>query len=661
MKRNIKLFFEQHPGLSIKAKEIAKKLNLLADYEYTALKELLFELTEEGFILREGKRYMLNRTESKQIRGIVQLSSDGFGFVICENCKYGDIFVSSRNLGGAQEGDFVEVLLFKKQNKNRKNFEGQITDVLKRKADIAEEQKDAGTEKKRVGKTPKGIPAIKQMNREQEIEFIANEFSIPYIFPERVIGEAEAIPLKLSPKEIKQRTDYRDKNVFTIDPEDAKDFDDALSIEMLENGNYSIGIHIADVSHYVKEKGALDAEAEKRGNSVYLVGGVIPMIPERLSNTICSLVPNEPRLTYSVIAELTPRGKLIGYKIEKTIIQSKRRFTYEEAQSVIETGKGDLAEDVLKLQKMALILKKKRLKEGSVNFFTPEVKFVLNEKYHPVDIIKKIQKESNNLVEEFMLLANQIVAKHVGFSTKRDEIKTFLYRIHDYPDTEKLKEFVRFVKSLGYNLSISEAKQPNGLNKMMESAHGTEEEVVINELAIRCMAKAIYSTDNIGHFGLGFDYYTHFTSPIRRYSDLLVHRYLNHYLTKESKLSISKNDLEKICEHISATERLAAEAERRSVKLKQIEFLQDHLGNEYHAIITGVTRFGIFVEITDYLAEGLIHVRDLEGDFYVYDEEKYSLIGRRNKKVFRLGDKIQVKLIRVDYDKSEIDFLVVDE
>ena len=658
MKRKIKLFFEQHPGLSIKSKELARKLNLLADYEYSALKEILYELSEEGFLLREGKRYMLNRTESKQIRGIVQLSPSGFAFVICENSKYGDIFVSSRNLGDAQDGDFVEVILFSKQKKHKKNFEGQITEIIKRKAEVAEE---SGAEKERTGKTPKTIPAIKHMNREQEIDFIAKEFDLPYIFPDRVINEAEAISIKISPREIKQRTDYRNKNVFTIDPEDAKDFDDALSIESLENGNYSIGIHIADVSHYVPENGALDAEAEKRGNSVYLVGGVIPMIPERLSNTICSLVPNEQRLTYSVIAELTPRGKLVGYKIEKTIIKSKRRFTYDEAQAIIETGKGDLAEDVLKLHKVALILKKKRLKEGSVNFFTPEVKFVLNERYHPVDIVKKLQKESNNLVEEFMLLANQIVAKHVGFTTKRDEIKTFLYRIHDYPDTEKLKEFVRFVKSLGYNLSLNEAKQPNGLNKLMESAHGTEEEVVINELAIRCMAKAIYSTDNIGHFGLGFNYYTHFTSPIRRYSDLLVHRFLNHYMTKGNKISRSKADLEKVCEHISATERIAAEAERRSVKLKQIEFLQDHLGDEYNAIITGVTRFGLFVEITDYLAEGLIHVKDLEGDFYVYDEEKYSLIGRRNKKVFRLGDKVQVRLIRVDYDRSQIDFIIIDE
>jgi len=653
MKRKIKLFFEQHPGLSIKPRELAKKLNMLAEYEYSALKQILYELFEEGFLVREGKRYLLNRTTVSQIRGRLEIVPDGFGFVVCENAKYGDIFISSKNLGGAKDGDIVEIILFKKQKRNRKNFEGQVVEIIKKNP----ESQTVAKVKKKGG----AIPPARHMNREEEIEFIANEFNIPYIFPEKVIREAEEIPQKISVKEIRGRTDYRDKNVFTIDPDDAKDFDDALSIEKLENGNFSVGIHIADVTHYVKEKGAVDSEAGKRGNSVYLVGGVIRMIPERLSNSICSLVPNEARLTYSVIVELTPRGKIAGYKIEKTVIESKRRFTYEEAQQIIETGKGDFAEDVLRLHKTALILKKKRLKEGSINFFTPEVKFELDENYKPVNIVKKIQKESNNLVEEFMLLANQIVARHIGFSRKRDEIKTFLYRVHDYPDEEKLKEFVRFVKSLGYNLSVSEAKQPNGLNKLMESAKGTEEEVVVNDLAIRCMAKAIYTTDNIGHFGLGFDYYTHFTSPIRRYSDLLVHRYLYHYLTKETKINKSKKDLEKICEHISATERTAAEAERRSVKYKQIEFLRDHLGTEYHAIITGVTRFGLFVEIADYLAEGLVHVRDLEGDFYVYDEEKYSLIGRRNKKVFRLGDKVIVQLVRVDYDKSEIDFIIVEE
>jgi len=645
MKNRVKAFFKNYPGVSIKPKELAAKLSLVSEHEYASLKHLLHQLCQEGILAKDGKRYKNcgDPLSPEILQGKLSLNNAGYGFVLFSKNKKSDVFISERNLNGAANGDKVEIELLAKQKKSKKNLEGRIVKII--------EKHQSGVIKKKLKKKAPG----------EEISSIAEEFNLPYIFPEDVLAEAEKTSVKVSVREIKKRLDFRNKNVFTIDPDDAKDFDDALSIEKLENGNDSIGIHIADVSYYVKEKSNLDSEASKRGNSVYLVGAVIPMLPEQLSNKICSLVPNEDRLTFSVIVEITARGKIIDYQIAKTVINSKRRFTYEEAQQIIETGNGDLSDDITKLHKIASILRKKRLKEGSVNFFSPEVKFILDENNNPIGIEKKIQKESNNLVEEFMLLANRIVAKHIGFKKINEPEKLFLYRIHDAPDPEKLNEFVRFVKSLGYSINSSDAAKPAFLNKLMDSISGKEEEAVINELAIRCMAKAIYSIENIGHFGLGFDYYTHFTSPIRRYSDLLVHRFLLQYIETSAIKGYSKKRLEGICEHISATERAAVEAERKFIKYKQIQFLYKELGNQYHAIITGVTKFGIFVEITDYLAEGLVHIRDLEGDFYVYDEQKYSLIGRRTKKIFRLGDKIQVKLIRVDEEKLEIDFLVVEE
>jgi len=695
MKKKIIAFFKKNPGKSFKNKDIANRLKIISEHEYSALKSALHKLYEENFLAKNGKRFKLNTIPAdNRITGKLEINQGGYGFVIPGSKEIGDIFIAARNLSTAFSGDTVEVALFAKQK--RKNFEGQIIKVIKRKR-----EEIVGTLKKsnsfyfvkpddpgihrdiyidisHLKGAKKGDKVIvsnlfwntSMLNPEAEIIevigesgleeteaiAIAREFNLPYKFPDKVIAEADKIESEISPDEINRRVDFRHENVFTIDPEDAKDFDDALSVKELENGNYLIGIHIADVSHYVKNNTQLDKNA---WNSVYFVGQVIPMLPEKLSNNLCSLVLAKDRLTYSVIVELTQRGKIVKYDIKKSVINSKRRFTYDEVQEIIETKKGDFAKEIICLNNIARVLRKKRFREGGIEFFTPEIKFRLDDEGKPTEIFKKEIKESNMLVEEFMLFANKTVAHHIGSPEKT--ARPFIYRIHDLPDKEKIYEFARFLKSLGYTFDPNSASQTLQFMNLMEQIKNTEEEALINELAIRSMAKAIYSVNNIGHYGLGFKYYTHFTSPIRRYSDLIVHRLLYNYIEGNGAANYPLVKLEEISEHISQCERNAIEAERLSVKLKQIDYLKEHLGEEFNAIISGIAHFGIFVKITDNLAEGLVRLRDLEGDFYVYDEKKYALIGRVSKKQFRLGDKVKVKLVRVDTDKTELDFIISNE
>jgi ribonuclease R len=698
MKKKIISFFKKNPGREFKSKDVAKKLNINSDHEYSSLKSALYDLYQEKFLTKNGKKYKLNNLpETNKVTGVLQIVNGGYGFVALKNSRMKDIFIAARNLGNAFNGDTVEAVLF--ANKKGKNFEGQIVKVIDRhkkeivgtlkksksfyfiEPDDTAIHKDIYIDKSDLGGAEEGDKVIvgqiswnssmlnpegkiievlgKAGSFDTEIASIAREFNIIYKFPPKVVHEANEIDPDITPEEIKKRKDYRNKIVFTIDPEDAKDFDDALSIEELDNNNYSVGIHIADVSHYVKFESQIDKQALKRGNSVYLVGKVIPMLPEKLSNNICSLVPAEDRLTYSVIVEITKRGKIVGYEIAKSIINSKRRFNYDEVQQIIENGDGEFKNEILILNKLAQILRKKRLKEGSIEFFTPEVKFELDVNGNPTRIYKKEIKNSNMLVEEFMLLANKITAKHIA-SPDKGPIKPFIYRVHDLPDNERINEFALFVKSLGYSFDPKASSRSNQFQLLIQNVKGSEEEALINELAIRSMAKAIYSVNNIGHYGLGFKYYTHFTSPIRRYSDLIVHRLLYKYINSGEKVNYSLSELDEISDHISICERNAVDAERLSVKLKQIEYLSEHLGEEFSAIISGLTHFGIFVKIIDILAEGLIRLRDLEGDFYIYDEKKYALIGRATKKQFRLGDHIQVKLVRVDLEKTELDFIITE-
>ncbi|MCX6174428.1 MAG: ribonuclease R [Ignavibacteriales bacterium] len=699
MKKEIKAFFKNHPSIKLKSKELAKKLNANDEFAYAELRHFLHALTDEGFLQKESKRYQLNKFDTGKLIGTLQIINGGeYGFVLLKDKQIKDIFVAGKNLNTSFNGDLVEAVLI--PSRRGKSLEGEIVRVIERKRkeivgtlhksksfyfiapdddkihrDIyVPSDKLSGSkegEKVVVGDIEWKAPLLNPEGRvieilgkagsyDAEIASIAREFGLTYKFPKAVLSEAESFTDIIPQTEINNRLDLRNKIVITIDPEDAKDFDDAVSIEVLPNGNNLIGIHIADVSHFVQRGTALYDEALERGTSVYIVGKVIPMLPEKLSNNICSLVPYKDRLTFSVIVEMTPRCKIVSYEIKKTIINSKRRFSYDEVQEIIESGNGDFKDEITQLNQISKTLREKRMKKGSINFYSPEVNFKLDENGIPIEIKIKEVRESHNLIEELMLLANQIVAEHVKAKENKKAIP-FVYRIHDLPDKEKIIEFSRFVKSLGYHFDPNSANKSVQFQLLLEEVKGTEEEAVVNEIAIRSMAKAVYSTKNIGHYGLGFRYYTHFTSPIRRFPDLIVHRLIFSYDHEKLEKNLSLEELEEICDHASAQERNAVNAERLSVKLKQIEYLKSKVGEDFHGVVSGITHFGIFIGLSQTLAEGLIRLRDLNDDYYVFDEKNYSIIGKRTGRKIRLGDKVNVKLIRVDQEKREIDFVLLSD
>ncbi len=501
----------------------------------------------------------------------------------------------------------------------------------------------------------------KNGENDAEMHAILAEFGLPYRYPAAVEKAADKISAGITPEEIAARRDMREVTTFTIDPTDAKDFDDALSIRQLPGGNWEVGVHIADVTHYVRPDTIIDREAESRATSVYLVDRTIPMLPEHLSNGICSLRPDEEKLTFSVIFEMDDRARVLRSEICRTVIRSDRRFTYDEAQAVIETGQGDMRDEILTLDRLAKILRRERYDNGSVEFDRAEVGFNIDDKGHPVSVYFKESKDANKLIEEFMLLANRTVAAFIGCTGSRKKAKAFVYRVHDQPDPGKLADLAGLCRNFGYKVKTGgSAKDVNrSINRMLADIKGKGEENFLSTLAIRSMAKAVYTTTNIGHYGLGFDYYTHFTSPIRRYPDMMVHRLLERYLRGGRSVSVDK--LEEECEHSSAMEQLAANAERASIKYKQVEYMTDHLGEVFAGVISGVTEWGLYVELDDNKCEGLVPVRDLADDFYDFDEKNYCLVGRRNGNRYRLGDAVQVQVARCNLDRKQLDFVLVDE
>ena len=542
-----------------------------------------------------------------------------------------DIFIPKAKLKKGKNGDKA-IARITHWPENDKNPQGEIVDIL--------------------GKAGEN---------NAEIHAILAEYGLPYKYPEAVERAANKIDAGITPEVIASRLDMRKTTTFTIDPRDAKDFDDALSLAILPNGNYEIGVHIADVTYYVKPGSIIDREAESRATSVYLVDRVVPMLPEHLCNGICSLRPNEEKLAFSCIFEMDNNAKVVNYKIARTVIESDRRFTYEEAQEIIETGVGEYSEEILTLDRLAKILRKERYENGSVEFDRCEVRFDIDETGHPVGVFFKESKDANKLIEEFMLLANKTVAREIGYVTGKKKAKAFVYRVHEDPDPEKLAQLAKQSRVFGYKVKdTGSARDVNrSINRMLKELKGKGEENFLATLAIRSMAKAIYTTVNVGHYGLGFEYYTHFTSPIRRYPDMLVHRLLEKYLNGGRSVNVDK--LEDLCKHSSSMEQLAANAERASIKYKQVEFLADHLGEVFDGVISGVTEWGLYVELNSNKCEGMVPIRDLTDDYYEFDEKNFCVVGRHTNTRYRLGDNITIQVARANLERKQLDFAIVDD
>ncbi len=690
--------FRTKPAESFSLKQLFAALRLTTHPLKMLCVDTVQEMAEDNFLIETEKgHYKLNDKGQILTGTFVRKSNGKNSFIPDEGGE--PIFIAERNSAHAMNNDKVKIALCAKRR--RHEIEGQVIEILERaKATfvgtlkvsknyaflltetstlandifIPKEKLKGGkdgdkavvkiTEWPDEAKNPFGevIDILgKAGDNTTEMHAILAEYGLPYTYPQNVEAAAEKISAEITPQDYAEREDFRDVVTFTIDPKDAKDFDDALSIRQLKPGLWEVGVHIADVSHYVTEGSVIDKEAVKRATSVYLVDRTIPMLPERLCNFICSLRPDEEKLAYSVIFDMNEKAEVKNYRIRHTVIKSNRRFTYEEAQDIIETGQGDYKDEILELDKLAKILREKRMAAGAINFDRCEVKFEIDEKGKPLSVYFKVSKDANKLIEEFMLLANRTVAEHIGKVPKNRKAKVFPYRIHDLPDPDKLDNLSQFIAKFGYKIRTggSKTEVSKSLNRLLSDVTGKKEQNLIETVSLRAMQKARYSIHNIGHYGLAFDYYTHFTSPIRRYPDLMVHRLLTRY--DNGGRTAQADKYESLCEHSSAMEQTAASAERASIKYKQVEFMGERIGNVYDGVISGVTEWGLYVEINENKCEGMVSMRDLGNDYYEFDEKNYCLIGRRHHRKFSLGDPVKIKVARANLEKKQLDFVLADE
>ena len=691
--------FEKNKNIALNHKQIASRLNLSdADAAQTIL-DVLTEQTEKGVFIRPERGKFKLKVLKTFITGTVDMTAEGSAFVVPDDEFEKDIYIAPRKLRNALDGDKVKVYVYAKKSRGRNN-EGEVVDILKRaKTEFIGLVKITGqvafvipddrkmlhdiyvpindlngakngqkvqvsmTDWLEGAKNPMGrISYIlgNQGENNTEMNAILAQYGFPLQFPENVEQEANQIPELIAPEEIKKRRDFRNTLTFTIDPADAKDFDDAISFKLLANGHYEVGVHIADVSHYVLPDSPLDKEAYERATSVYLVDRVIPMLPERLSNGVCSLRPKEDKLCFSAVFELDKQANIIEEWFGRTVIHSNHRFSYEEAQEIIENKSGDFYQELLTLNALAQHLRERKFKNGAISFESTEVKFKLDENGKPLGVYVKERKDAHKLIEDFMLLANRKVAEFVAKKGKAKQKYTFVYRSHDSPNTENLNNFAGFASRFGYKINMKNDKEiARSLNFLMEDVEGKKEQNILTQLAIRSMAKAVYTTKKTSHYGLAFDYYTHFTSPIRRYPDVMAHRLLALYL--EGGKSVDAESYEAACIHASAMEKRAADAERASIKYKQAEYLENNVGSIYEGIISGVTEWGMYVEIIDNKCEGMVRLRDITDDFYVLDEKNYCIVGQRKHKKYQLGDEVRIRVKKVDLSKRQIDFTLIQD